>query len=131
MAGFWYASGSLLIAFAPPFPAVMAGLVLRGLGGGFYATCLTSVASHYESTKLMNIFYSFFGFGSLVSPFIIGALANAGILWSIHRYFIGFPFPFPSWLLCATFSFLKTTQLRLGLKMKMWNIRVFTEGLNK
>ncbi|CAE6453919.1 unnamed protein product [Rhizoctonia solani] len=86
MAGFWYASGSLLIAFAPPFPTVIAGLVLMGLGGGFYDTCLTSVVSHYESTKLMNIFYSFFGFGSLVSPFIIGALAKAGISWNVFYW---------------------------------------------
>ncbi|CUA69041.1 hypothetical protein RSOLAG22IIIB_08291 [Rhizoctonia solani] len=83
MAGFWYASGSLLIAFAPPFPAVIAGLVLMGLGGGFYDTCLTSVVSHFESTKLMNVFYSFFGFGSLLSPFIIGALAKVGISWNL------------------------------------------------
>ncbi|CAE6424734.1 unnamed protein product [Rhizoctonia solani] len=86
MAGFWYAIGSLLIAFAPPFPAVMAGLVLMGLGGGFYDTCLTSVVSHFESTKLMSVFYSFFGFGSLVSPFIIGALAKAGIPWNVFYW---------------------------------------------
>ncbi|CCO28592.1 Riboflavin transporter MCH5 [Rhizoctonia solani AG-1 IB] len=86
MAGFWYATGAMLIAFAPPFPVVMIGLMLMGIGGGFYDTCLTGVISHFESTKLMNIFYSFFGFGSLVSPFIVGALAKAGIKWNVFYW---------------------------------------------
>lgn len=49
-AGFLYASGSLIISFAPPFPVVMAGLVLMGLGGGFYEASLTSVISHVSSS---------------------------------------------------------------------------------
>ncbi|CAE6363116.1 unnamed protein product [Rhizoctonia solani] len=86
MAGFWYAIGSLLLAFAPPFPVVIIGLVLMGLGGGFYDTCLTGVVSQFESTNIMNIFYSFFGFGSLISPFIIGALTKAGIMWNVFYW---------------------------------------------
>ncbi|KAG8692864.1 hypothetical protein FRC09_010896 [Ceratobasidium sp. 395] len=104
LAGCLYASGSLLITFAPPFPAVVAGLVLMGLGGGFYEACLTSVVSYvsffevmtevvlntvpkFESSKFMNVLYSFFGLGALVSPFIIGALAKGRISWNLYYWF--------------------------------------------
>ncbi|KAG9084111.1 hypothetical protein FS749_005499 [Ceratobasidium sp. UAMH 11750] len=87
LAGCLYASGSLLISFAPPFPAVVAGLVLMGLGGGFYEACLTSVVSHFESSKFMNILYAFFGLGALISPFIIGALAKAELPWNLYYWF--------------------------------------------
>ncbi|CAE6465599.1 unnamed protein product [Rhizoctonia solani] len=105
MAGSLYAGGSLLISFAPPFPVVMAGLCLMGLGGGFYEACLTSVVSHvsmvsiaallfalgrfekFENSRFMNILYAFFGLGALVSPFIIGALAKAGAAWKLYYWF--------------------------------------------
>ncbi|KAG9119805.1 hypothetical protein FRC07_004979 [Ceratobasidium sp. 392] len=87
LAGLLYASGSLLITFAPPFPAVVAGLVLMGLGGGFYEACLTSVVSHFESSKFMNVLYAFFGLGALVSPFIIGALAKGRVAWNLYYWF--------------------------------------------
>ncbi|KAF8599583.1 MFS general substrate transporter [Ceratobasidium sp. AG-I] len=86
-AGCLYASGSLLISFAPPFPAVMAGLVLMGLGGGFYEASLTSVISHFENSKFMNILYAFFGLGALVAPFIVGAIAKAGVAWNLYYWF--------------------------------------------
>ncbi|CAE6506612.1 unnamed protein product [Rhizoctonia solani] len=105
MAGFWYASGSLLATFTPPFPAVMIGLVLMGLGGGLYDTSLTSVVSHFESTKLLNIFYSFFGLGSLVSPFTIGALAKTGISWSV---FYWVPFSLSVLVILCHFFLFKT-----------------------
>ncbi|CAE6406668.1 unnamed protein product [Rhizoctonia solani] len=61
MAGALYGGGSLLISFAPPFPAVMVGLCLMGFGGGFYEASLTSVVSHFEDSRFMNILYAFFG----------------------------------------------------------------------
>ncbi|CAE6363149.1 unnamed protein product [Rhizoctonia solani] len=105
MAGTLYGGGSLLISFAPPFPAVMVGLCLMGFGGGFYEACLTSVISHvrsfiifespysratlrkFENSRFMNILYAFFGLGALVSPFVIGALAKAGIAWRLYYWF--------------------------------------------
>lgn len=35
-----------MISFSPPFPGVIAGLVLMGFGGGFYEASLTGVISH-------------------------------------------------------------------------------------
>lgn len=87
MAGILYGGGSLLISFAPPFPIVMVGLCLMGFGGGFYEACLTSVISHFENNRFMNILYAFFGLGALVSPFIIGALAKAGLAWRLYYWF--------------------------------------------
>lgn len=87
LAGLLYAGGSLLISFSPPFPAVIAGLALMGFGGGFYEACLTSVVSHFENSRFMNILYAFFGLGALVSPFIIGALAKAGTSWNLYYWF--------------------------------------------
>ncbi|KDN40756.1 hypothetical protein RSAG8_07931, partial [Rhizoctonia solani AG-8 WAC10335] len=87
MAGIFYGGGSLLISFAPPFPLVMVGLCLMGFGGGFYEACLTSVISHFENSRFMNILYAFFGLGALVSPFVIGALAKAGTAWRLYYWF--------------------------------------------
>ncbi|KAL5634553.1 hypothetical protein ACGC1H_002561 [Rhizoctonia solani] len=87
IAGLLYAGGSLLISFAPPFPFVIAGLGLMGFGGGFYEACLTSVVSHFDNSRFMNILYAFFGVGQLVSPFIIGALVKAGISWNMYYWF--------------------------------------------
>ncbi|CEL55807.1 Bypass of stop codon protein 6 OS=Saccharomyces cerevisiae (strain ATCC 204508 / S288c) GN=BSC6 PE=1 SV=1 [Rhizoctonia solani AG-1 IB] len=87
IAGLLYAGGSLLISFAPPFPLVIAGLGLMGFGGGFYEACLTSVVSHFDNSKYMNILYAFFGLGALVSPFIIGALVKAGVSWNMYYWF--------------------------------------------
>ncbi|CUA69046.1 hypothetical protein RSOLAG22IIIB_08296 [Rhizoctonia solani] len=87
IAGLLYAGGSLLISFAPPFPLVIVGLGLMGFGGGFYEACLTSVVSHFENSRFMNILYAFFGLGALVSPFIIGALVKAGISWNMYYWF--------------------------------------------
>ncbi|QRV90130.1 major facilitator superfamily transporter [Ceratobasidium sp. AG-Ba] len=87
LAGSLYAGGSLLISFTPPFPLVTVGLVLMGLGGGFYEACLTSVVSHFESSRFMNILYAFFGMGALVSPFIIGASAKAKVSWNLYYWF--------------------------------------------
>ncbi|CAE6467811.1 unnamed protein product [Rhizoctonia solani] len=87
MAGILYGGGSLLISFAPPFPLVMVGLCLMGFGGGFYEACLTSVISHFENSRFMNILYAFFGLGALVSPFVIGALAKAGTAWRFYYWF--------------------------------------------
>ncbi|KAH7341363.1 major facilitator superfamily domain-containing protein [Rhizoctonia solani] len=87
MAGVLYGGGSLLISFAPPFPVVMVGLCLMGFGGGFYEACLTSVISHFENSRFMNILYAFFGLGALVSPFVIGALAKAGTAWRLYYWF--------------------------------------------
>ncbi|CAE6441808.1 unnamed protein product [Rhizoctonia solani] len=87
MAGILYGGGSLLISFAPPFPVVMVGLCLMGFGGGFYEACLTSVISHFENIRFMNILYAFFGLGALVSPFVVGALAKAGIAWRLYYWF--------------------------------------------
>ncbi|EUC56936.1 MFS transporter [Rhizoctonia solani AG-3 Rhs1AP] len=87
MAGILYGGGSLLISFAPPFPLVMVGLCLMGFGGGFYEACLTSVISHFENSRFMNILYAFFGLGALVSPFVIGALAKAGTAWRLYYWF--------------------------------------------
>ncbi|QRW18317.1 major facilitator superfamily transporter [Rhizoctonia solani] len=87
MAGILYGGGSLLISFAPPFPVVMVGLCLMGFGGGFYEACLTSVISHFENSRFMNILYAFFGLGALVSPFVVGALAKAGIAWRLYYWF--------------------------------------------
>jgi hypothetical protein len=55
MAGFWYATGAMLIAFAPPFPVVMIGLMLMGIGGGFYDTCLTGVISHVGALMILCV----------------------------------------------------------------------------
>ncbi|KAG8690190.1 hypothetical protein FRC11_013253, partial [Ceratobasidium sp. 423] len=101
MAGILYGGGSLLISFAPPFPVVVAGLCLMGFGGGFYEACLTSVVSHFENSRFMNILYAFFGLGALVSPFIIGALAKAGITWRLYYWF-----PFSLAALVTTCHFL-------------------------
>ncbi|CAE7090806.1 unnamed protein product [Rhizoctonia solani] len=87
IAGLLYAGGSLLISFAPPFPLVITGLGLMGFGGGFYEASLTSVVSHFENSRFMNILYAFFGLGALVSPFIIGALVKAGVSWNMYYWF--------------------------------------------
>ncbi|QRW18318.1 major facilitator superfamily transporter [Rhizoctonia solani] len=87
IAGLLYAGGSLLISFAPPFPLVITGLGLMGFGGGFYEACLTSIVSHFDNSKFMNILYAFFGLGALVSPFIIGALVKAGVPWNTYYWF--------------------------------------------
>ncbi|KAF8751499.1 Major Facilitator Superfamily [Rhizoctonia solani] len=84
LAGALYAGGSLLISFAPPFPAVMVGLCFMGFGAGFYEAALTSVVSHFEDNRYMNILYAFSG---LVSPFIIGALAKIGAAWKLYYWF--------------------------------------------
>ncbi|KAH7341290.1 major facilitator superfamily domain-containing protein [Rhizoctonia solani] len=89
MAGVFYAGGALLISFAPPFPLVIVGLCIMGLGGGFYEACLTSVASHFEDSRFMNIVYAFSGLGALVSPFIIGALTKSHTSWKLY-YWIPF-----------------------------------------
>ncbi|KAG8732410.1 hypothetical protein FRC11_013868 [Ceratobasidium sp. 423] len=81
MAGALYGGGALLISFAPPFPVLIVGLCLMGFGGGFYEACLTSVVSHFEDSRFMNIAFAFSGLGALVSPFIIGALAKAHVSW--------------------------------------------------
>ncbi|CAE6406651.1 unnamed protein product [Rhizoctonia solani] len=86
MAGALYGGGALLISFAPPFPVVIIGLTLMGFGGGFYEACLTSVVSHFEDSRLMNIVYSFAGLGALVSPFIIGALAKVNASWKYYYW---------------------------------------------
>ncbi|CAA7261252.1 unnamed protein product [Cyclocybe aegerita] len=86
-AGVLYAGGSLLIAFAPPFPLVMVALTVMGFGNGFYEACLTSVVAHFENSRFMNIVYSFFGVGALSAPFIIGAFAKAAIPWNLYYWF--------------------------------------------
>ncbi|KAJ3510942.1 hypothetical protein NLJ89_g4387 [Agrocybe chaxingu] len=86
-AGLLHAGGSLLIAFAPPFPLVMVGLTIMGLGNGFYEACLTSVIAHFENSRFMNIIYSFFGVGALSAPFIIGGFAKAAIPWNLYYWF--------------------------------------------
>ncbi|KDN38429.1 hypothetical protein RSAG8_09523, partial [Rhizoctonia solani AG-8 WAC10335] len=87
MDGALYAGGALLISFAPPFPVVVVGLCLMGFGGGFYEACLTSVVSHFEDSRFMNIVYAFSGLGALVSPFVIGALAKANASWKLYYWF--------------------------------------------
>ncbi|KAG8738969.1 hypothetical protein FRC10_006301 [Ceratobasidium sp. 414] len=91
IAGCCYAAGSLLISFAPPFPAVTAGLVLMGLGAGAYEACMSSVISHtyadgeLDNSKFMNMLYASFGLGSLVAPFIIGSFAKTQIRWNVSQ----------------------------------------------
>ncbi|CAE7060503.1 unnamed protein product [Rhizoctonia solani] len=87
MAGALYGGGALLISFAPPFPVVVVGLCLMGFGGGFYEACLTTVVSHFEDSRFMNITYAFSGLGALVSPFIIGALTKANVSWKFYYWF--------------------------------------------
>ncbi|CAE6538520.1 unnamed protein product [Rhizoctonia solani] len=87
MAGALYSSGALLMSFAPPFPVLIVGLCLMGFGGGFYEACLTSVVSHFEDSRFMNIAFAFSGLGALVSPFIIGALAKAQVSWKLYYWF--------------------------------------------
>ncbi|QRV90112.1 major facilitator superfamily transporter [Ceratobasidium sp. AG-Ba] len=87
--GCCYGGGSLLISFAPPFPAVAGGLVLMGLGGGAYEACMSSVISHLDNSKYMNMLYASFGLGSLVSPFIIGSFAKDQVRWNLY-YWIPF-----------------------------------------
>ncbi|KAF8676878.1 Major Facilitator Superfamily [Rhizoctonia solani] len=89
MASALHGSGALLISFAPPFPVVVIGLTLMGFGGGFYEACLTSVVSHFEDNRFMNIMYAFSGLGALVSPFVIGALTKSDTPW---RHYYWFPF---------------------------------------
>ncbi|KAJ1308038.1 hypothetical protein OPQ81_002106 [Rhizoctonia solani] len=64
MAALLNGGGALLISFAPPFPLVIVGLCLMGFGAGFYEACLTSVISHFEDSRLMNIIYAFAGLGA-------------------------------------------------------------------
>ncbi|CEL55880.1 Bypass of stop codon protein 6 OS=Saccharomyces cerevisiae (strain ATCC 204508 / S288c) GN=BSC6 PE=1 SV=1 [Rhizoctonia solani AG-1 IB] len=87
MAGALYGGGALLISFAPPFPAVVVGLTLMGFGRGFYEACLTSVVSHFEDNRFMNIVYAFSGLGALVSPFVIGALTKSDTPWKLYYWF--------------------------------------------
>ncbi|KAJ1308036.1 hypothetical protein OPQ81_002105 [Rhizoctonia solani] len=87
MTGALYGGGALLISFAPPFPVVIVGLCLMGFGGGFDEACLTSVVSHFEDSRFMNIVYAFSGLGALVSPFVIGALAKAHASWKVYYWF--------------------------------------------
>ncbi|CAE6455916.1 unnamed protein product [Rhizoctonia solani] len=87
MAAVLNGGGALLITFAPPFPFVVVGLCLMGFGGGFYEACLTSVISHFEDSRLMNVIYAFAGLGALVSPFIIGALTKANVSWKFYYWF--------------------------------------------
>ncbi|KEP52041.1 MFS transporter [Rhizoctonia solani 123E] len=54
---------------------------------GFYEACLTSVISHFEDGRLMNIIYAFAGLGALVSPFVIGALTKANASWKLYYWF--------------------------------------------
>ncbi|GAB1525154.1 major facilitator superfamily transporter [Rhizoctonia solani] len=86
MAGALHGGGALLISFAPPFPVVIIGLTLMGFGGGFYEACLTSVVSHFEDSRIMNIVYAFGGLGALVSPFIIGGLAKTNTPWKFYYW---------------------------------------------
>ncbi|KAJ1308039.1 hypothetical protein OPQ81_002106 [Rhizoctonia solani] len=87
MAALLNGGGALLISFAPPFPLVIVGLCLMGFGAGFYEACLTSVISHFEDSRLMNIIYAFAGLGALISPFIIGALTNSNASWNHYYWF--------------------------------------------
>ncbi|CAE6510912.1 unnamed protein product [Rhizoctonia solani] len=87
MAGILNGGGALLISFAPPFPLVAVGLCLMGFGAGFYEACLTSVISHFEDGRLMNIIYAFAGLGALVAPFVIGALTKANASWKLYYWF--------------------------------------------
>ncbi|KAJ3509778.1 hypothetical protein NLJ89_g5037 [Agrocybe chaxingu] len=103
-AGLLYAGGSLLIAFAPPFPLVMIGLIIMGFGGGFYEACLTSIVAHFENSRFMNILYSFFGIGALSAPFIIGGFAKAAIPWNLYYWF---PFSLGVILIAAHFMLFK------------------------
>ncbi|KAF8704630.1 Major Facilitator Superfamily, partial [Rhizoctonia solani] len=77
LAGALYAGGSLLISFAPPFPAVMVGLCFMGFGAGFYEATLTSVVSHFEDNRYMNILYAFPGLYYWF-PFVLTSLVTAG-----------------------------------------------------
>ncbi|KAF8753505.1 Rab-protein geranylgeranyltransferase [Rhizoctonia solani] len=70
-----------------PFPTRDNWAWLMGFGGGFYEACLTSIVSHFDNSKFMNILYAFFGLGALVSPFIIGALVKAGVPWNTYYWF--------------------------------------------
>ncbi|KAL5634478.1 hypothetical protein ACGC1H_002512 [Rhizoctonia solani] len=87
MAAILNGGGALLISFAPPFPLVVVGLCLMGFGAGFYEACLTSVISHFEDGRLMNIIYAFAGLSQLVSPFVIGALTKANASWKLYYWF--------------------------------------------
>ncbi|CAA7261270.1 unnamed protein product [Cyclocybe aegerita] len=91
IAGVCYGGGSLLIAFAPPFPLVIVGLTLAGLGGGFCDASLTSVVAHFDSNRFMNMLYVFFGVGALSSPFVIGGFLKANIPWNRY-YWLQFAF---------------------------------------
>ncbi|CAE6465982.1 unnamed protein product [Rhizoctonia solani] len=63
------------------------GALSHGLWRSFYEACLTSVVSHFEDSRFMNIVYAFSGLGALVSPFIIGALAKVNASWKLYYWF--------------------------------------------
>lgn len=84
----FFAAGYALICWAPPFPLLVIGFVLVGLGSGTMdATFNVYIVTLRNENELMGILHACYGVGAIISPLVATAMISAGIQWS-YFYFV-------------------------------------------
>ncbi|POM23824.1 Major Facilitator Superfamily protein [Actinomadura rubteroloni] len=79
------AVGSLLIAFAPSWPAALAGAAVAGLGFGavdYGLNLLFAVGFGTRGTAMLNLLNAHFGVGAILGPALLGRLGPDRYPWA-------------------------------------------------
>lgn len=88
------AAGLFTYALAPVYVAVLAAVVLVGLGGGILEALLNPLVLDEhpdDSGRYLNIVNAFFSGGVLVSVLVVGDLLTRGVSWRVLVAFVGVP----------------------------------------
>ena len=75
------ASGLLLIAVAPTWPAVLAGSALCGVGAGGMDTGFNAAVALRQDGRLMGLLHAGYGLGAAIGPIVMGASLASGGGW--------------------------------------------------
>jgi fucose permease len=79
--------GAITIAFTPPFPALMGGFLLTGIGVGLIDAGLNSyVAGLPKNTALLNYLHAFYGVGALIGPMLATGVIIYELGWNNLYY---------------------------------------------
>jgi fucose permease len=75
------ASGLVLIAMAPTWPAVLVGSTLCGVGAGGMDTGFNAAVALRGDGRLMGLLHAGYGVGAAIGPIVMGASLATGAGW--------------------------------------------------
>ncbi|KAK9470795.1 major facilitator superfamily domain-containing protein [Dipodascopsis tothii] len=74
-----------LVIFAPPFPAIIAGFYLGGIGLAMMLAQINVFLSYLKNSEVMfGIVHGSYGVGATISPIIATLMVSGGVRWSLY-----------------------------------------------